>query len=122
MRVLLAEDDAMNVEFFLAALQGDGHTVTVARDGLAARARALAETFDIFVLDIQMPKLDGYALCRELRERGIRQPIVALSAAAMPADAERGREAGFDLYLTKPISVVELRAAVRRFGKRTSTP
>ena len=67
MRVLLAEDNEMNIELVLAALVSDGHEVTVTRDGAAARARALAETFDILVVDIQMPKLDGLSLCRELR-------------------------------------------------------
>lgn len=114
MRLLLAEDNAVNAEFFVAAVAPDGHVVTVTRDGQAARERALAEPFDVIVLDVQMPKLDGYALCRELRAAGIRQPIVALSAFAMPSDVQRGRETGFDAYLTKPISPAELREALRR--------
>lgn len=115
MRLLLAEDNATNVELFLAALETDGHEVTVERDGLSARARALRETFDLIVLDIQMPRLDGNALCAELRAAGIRSPIVALSAAAQPSDIARGMETGFDAYLTKPIRPDALRAAVRRY-------
>lgn len=114
MRVLLAEDNEMNIELFVAALRADGHVVTVTRDGLEARDRALAEPFDVFVLDIQMPKLDGYELCRALHAAGIRAPIVALTAAAMPADVERGREVGFDAYLTKPVALPELRATLRQ--------
>src|SRR5579859_4928999 len=95
MRLLLADDNAVNAELFVAAVAADGHVVTVTRDGLAARERALAEPFDVIVLDIQMPKLDGYVLCRQLRAAGIRQPIVALSAFAMPADVQLGRDAGF---------------------------
>ncbi|HEV8534513.1 MAG TPA: response regulator [Candidatus Limnocylindria bacterium] len=117
MRVLLAEDNAKNVELFVAALAIDGHDVTVERDGLGARERALREAFDLIVLDIQMPLLDGYALCAELRASGIRGPIIALSAAAMPSDIERGKEMGFDAYLTKPIRPGELRAAVRSFQR-----
>lgn len=118
MRVLLAEDNEMNIDLVLAALASDGHEVTVTRDGAAARERALAEAFDVLVLDIQMPKLDGLSLCRELRAAGIRQPIVALSAAAMTDDVARGHDAGFDAYLTKPVRVAELREVVRRLGTR----
>lgn len=113
--MLLAEDNATNVELFLAALETDGHEVTVARDGLRARERALQETFDLIVLDIQMPLLDGNALCAELRAAGIQGPIIALSASALPSDVTRGTTAGFDAYLTKPIRPADLRAAVRRF-------
>jgi len=115
MRVLLAEDNPTNVELFLAALEPEGHEVTVERDGLAARERALRETFDLMVLDIQMPLLDGYALCAELRASGIRGPIIALSAAAMPREIEHGKAMGFDAYLTKPVRPGDLRTAVRRF-------
>jgi CheY-like chemotaxis protein len=115
MRVLLAEDNATNVELFLAALENDGHEVTVEKDGVAARERAMRQAFDLIVLDIQMPLLDGYTLCAELRAWGIRGPIIALSAAALPSDIERGTEFGFNAYLTKPLRPAELRAAVRRF-------
>lgn len=118
MRVLLAEDNEMNIELVLAALVSDGHEVVVARDGEAARERALAETFDVLLLDIQMPKLDGLSLCRELRAAGFARPLVALSAAAMPEDVARGREAGFDAYLTKPVTVGALREVVRRLASR----
>lgn len=117
MRVLLAEDNATNVELFVAALAIDGHEVTVERDGLSARERALRETFDLIVLDIQMPLLDGYALCGELRRAGIKGPIIALSAAAMPNDVQRGRAIGFDAYLTKPIRPAQLREAVHGFQR-----
>lgn len=116
MRVLLAEDNTMNIDLALAALASEGYEVSVARDGVAARERALAEDFDLFILDIQMPKLDGLALCRELRAAGIRKPIMALSAAAMPEDVTRGQAAGFDAYLTKPMRVGELREVVRRLA------
>ncbi len=114
MQLLLAEDNPMNVDLFRAVLEGDGHDVTVARDGLTARHLALRRRFDLVILDIHMPGLDGYALCAELRAAGIRGPIIALSAAAMPREAERAKEKGFDAYLTKPISPAALREAVRR--------
>lgn len=119
MRVLLAEDNATNVELFLAALAGDGHEVVVERDGLSARDRALRESFDLIVLDIQMPQLDGYAVCAALRAAGVKGPIIALSALALPTDVARGTTAAFDAYLTKPIRPADLRAAVRRFQPPT---
>lgn len=116
MRVLLVDDNAMNVELFADSLEADGHEVTVERDGPSGRARALRERFDIVILDIQLPGMDGYAVCRDLRAAGVTGPIVALSSAAMPDQIAQGRSSGFDDYLTKPISPAALRAAVRRIA------
>lgn len=117
MRLLIVDDSAMNVEFVVDALEKDGHAVAIERDGVSGRDRALAERFDLILLDIQMPGLDGVAVLRELRERGMRTPIVALSAAAMPEQIARGLAAGFDDYLVKPISLQALRDAVRRHAR-----
>ena len=114
MRILLVDDNAMNVELFRDVLELDGHDVAVETDGLAAQRRALAEPFDLMILDIQLPGQDGFAICRSLRHSGIVGPIVALSSAAMPDHIKQGAAAGFDEYLTKPISPTALRAAVRR--------
>lgn len=119
MRLLLVDDNAMNVELFVDILEGDGHHVSVERDGVSGRDRALRETFDLVVLDVQLPRLDGLSVCRELRGAGLTTPIVALSSSAMPDQIERGRNAGFDDYLTKPISPAALRDAVRRYAKTT---
>jgi DNA-binding response OmpR family regulator len=114
-RLLLVEDNAMNVELFTAALETDGHEVVVERDGRSGLARALAERFDLVILDVQLPGMDGVAVVRELRAADRRGPIVAVSSSAMADQVKRGLEAGFDAYLTKPISPAELRAAVRRY-------
>ena len=119
MRVLLVDDNAMNVELFLAALAADGHDVAVERDGPTGRERALREAFDVVILDVQLPGMDGNAVCRHLRAAGIRSPILALSSAAMADQVERGLAAGFDRYLTKPISPAALRTAVRAAGSAT---
>jgi len=116
LRILLVDDNSVNVELFRDVLESDGHAVTVERDGIAGQDRALAEPFDLFLLDIQLPGLDGYALCRALRASGVDRPIIAVSSAAMADDIRRGAEAGFDEYLTKPIAPVAIRAAVRRHG------
>ena len=117
MRVLLVDDNPMNVELFVDSLAADGHDVVVERDGVAGRARALREAFDVLILDIQLPGMDGYAICRDLRAAGIGSPILALSSAAMAEQVQRGMAAGFDAYLTKPIAPSALRAAVRNAGR-----
>lgn len=117
MRLLLVEDNAMNVELFTAALETDGHEVVVEREGRAGLARALAESFDLVILDVQLPGMDGVAIVRELRAADRRGPIVALSSSAMADQVQRGMEAGFDAYLTKPIAPADLRAAVRRHAR-----
>ena len=115
MRILLVEDDQMNVELFESALETDGHEVVTERDGVAGEQRA-SEEFDVVLLDIQLPKKDGLQVCRSLRARGLRVPIVALSASVLPEEVERTKAAGFDAFLSKPISPRDLRDAVRRLG------
>ncbi|MDE3111569.1 MAG: response regulator [Chloroflexota bacterium] len=117
MRVLLVDDNPMNVELFVDSLAADGHEVAVERDGLAGRERGLREPFDVLILDIQLPGLDGYAICRDLRAAGVNAPILALSSAAMSDQISKGVAAGFDVYLTKPISPSALRDAVRTAGR-----
>ena len=115
MRILLVEDDPMNVELFEAALQTDGHVIVTERDGVAGERRA-SERFDLIVLDIQLPKKNGLEVCRSLRAGGLRIPIVALSASVLPEEVARTKAAGFDVFLSKPISPRDLRDAVRRLG------
>jgi len=117
-RVLLVDDNAMNVELFVDSLEADGHDVSIERDGPRGRMRALEEPFDVIILDIQLPGMDGNAVCRDLRAAGRTGPILALSSAAMADQVERGMDAGFDAYLTKPISPSALRDAVRRAGAK----
>lgn len=117
MHVLLVDDNAMNVELFRAVLEADGHSVSVETDGTAAHGRAQSESFDLLLLDIQLPGMDGFAICRSLRSSGLAGPIVALSSAAMPEQIQRGADAGFDEYLTKPIAPAMLRAAVRKYQR-----
>ena len=105
----------MNVELFEAALEVDGHEIVTERDGVAGEARA-SERFDLILLDIQLPKKDGLEVCRDLRARGLGIPIVALSASVLPEEVARTKAAGFDVFLSKPISPSDLRAAVRRIG------
>ena len=115
MRILLIEDDPMNIELFESALATDGHEIVTERDGVAGEERA-SERFDLVLLDIQLPKKNGLEVCRSLRARGLRTPIVALSASVLPEEIAQTKSAGFDIFLSKPISPRDLRDAVRRFG------
>ena len=103
----------MNVELFESALETDGHEVVTERDGEAGERRA-SDPFDLILLDIQLPKKNGLEVCRSLRTRGLRTPIVALSASVLPDEVARTKAAGFDVFLSKPISPRDLREAVRR--------
>ncbi|MEO8632095.1 MAG: response regulator [Chloroflexota bacterium] len=116
MRLLLIDDNVTNLELFTDVLEGDGHEVVAEGDALRGQRRALTEDFDLIILDIQMPGKDGYGVCRSLRGAGLSGPIIALSSNAMPDHVDAGRQAGFDTYLTKPISPAALREAVRRFA------
>jgi len=121
LRILLVEDDAMNVELFESALEADGHEIVSERDGTAGEKRA-SERFDLILLDIQLPKMDGLEVCRSLRARGLRMPIVALSASVLPEEIARTKSAGFDMFLSKPISPRDLRSAVRLLGETRRAP
>jgi CheY-like chemotaxis protein len=105
----------MNIELFESALETDGHEIVTERDGAAGEARA-SDEFDLVLLDVQLPKKSGLEVCRSLRARGLRMPIVALSASVLPEEIARTKSAGFDEFLPKPISPRDLREAVRRIG------
>ena len=117
MRILIVEDDPLNVELFQAALETE-HEVVIERDGVGGEARALSEKFDLVLLDIQLPRRSGIEVCRSLRAAGLRTPIVALSASVLPEEVARTKEAGFELFWSKPISPPDLRAAVKSIGRR----
>ena len=107
----------MNVELFESTLETDGHEIVTETDGAAGEKRA-SDRFDLILLDIQLPKMNGLEVCRSLRARGLRMPIVALSASVLPEEIARTKSAGFDLFLSKPISPRDLRDAVRLVAAR----
>ncbi len=119
-RVLLVEDNAMQVTLFAEALEAAGFRVDIARNGLEAVEKAGATDPDVVVMDVQMPGLDGLEATRRLRSnpalRGT--PVLALTALVMPGDRERCREAGVDEYVAKPVPLAELVAAVGRLARR----
>lgn len=116
MRILLIEDDNLNVELFEFALESERHEVVVERDGISGQARGLAETFDLILLDVHLPGRTGLEVCQALRAAGVGTPIVALSASVLPDEIARANEAGFTQFLAKPIAPEALRAAVRPYA------
>src|SRR5207247_10868636 len=112
MRVLLAEDNAINQLVAVTMLQKCGHSVVVACEGHEAVAAIEREPFDLVLMDVQMPGMDGLEATAEIRKSemgtGRRVPIIALTAHAMKEDRERCIAAGMDDYLAKPFSAAEL--------------
>ena len=115
-RILIADDKAGSREFLRVVLEHSGYQITEAADGQEALEKAIASKVDLFLLDLQMPKLDGFSLVRLLRERPefAYVPIVALTASAMQGDRERALAAGFSAYIAKPVSLSTLRSEVAR--------
>jgi DNA-binding response OmpR family regulator len=119
--VLAADDDEDILELVAFRLERSGYTVLQARDGEQALELARAEKPDLAVLDVMMPKLDGFELTRRLRaEEGTsRMPIILLTARAQDADVDRGFDSGADDYLRKPFSPQELSTRVQAIlGRR----
>jgi PAS domain S-box-containing protein len=125
LRILLAEDNLVNQRLATRLLEKRGHQVTVAGNGLEALAAAGKNTFDLVLMDLQMPDMDGFEATAALRERemetGIRLPVIALTAHALKGDRERCLEAGMDGYLTKPIRPQELDASLEIYTARKSS-
>ncbi|HWR21148.1 MAG TPA: response regulator, partial [Verrucomicrobiae bacterium] len=114
-RLLLVDDNAQNIELLTVLMEAEGHEVISAADGLEALAHVAATPPDLILLDIMMPKLDGYAVCRRLKEETSTRlvPVVLLTALGEEAARIRGIEAGADDFITKPFSRTELKARIR---------
>jgi two-component system response regulator RegX3 len=117
-RVLVVEDEASLREGLVDLLEGDGHSVTAAADGLRAVEAGLAEAYELVLLDLMLPKLDGMEVCRRLRAARPGMPILMLTARGSEDDKVRGLIEGADDYVTKPFSARELLARVRALGRR----
>lgn len=114
-RVLLVEDNEINREIATEQLKQMGLTVTTANNGQEALSAVSHTDFDLILMDIQMPVMDGYEATRQIRKQGIHTPIIALTAAAMSDDADRSIQAGMNAHLTKPIIQEQLQRAIAHY-------
>jgi len=120
-RILVVEDEQTIAVGLHDGLELDGYSVEVASDGLTATERALKGGFDLILLDVMLPGKDGFTLCREWREAGLRTPIILLTAKTQEVDKVVGLELGADDYVTKPFSLRELVARIRAVLRRAPT-
>jgi DNA-binding response OmpR family regulator len=117
-RILVVEDEASLRNGIVDLLEGDGHVVTAAGDGVSGVESGLRDVFDLVVLDLMLPRLDGMEVCRRLRAARPGLPILILTARGSEDDKVRGLVEGADDYVTKPFSARELLARVRVLGRR----
>ncbi len=120
MRILVVEDDSKIASFVVNGLKQNGYAVDHCADGEEGLARAQAIGYDALIMDVMLPKLDGLSVIQELRNKGMRAPVLVLSAKASVDDRVRGLQAGGDDYLTKPFAFSELLARVQALIRRAS--
>ena len=112
-RILIAEDEARIVIFLEKGLRASGYTTMAVETGPDALALARDDSFDLLILDLGLPGLDGHEVLRQLRARGERLPVIVLTARASVEDTVQGLEGGADDYVTKPFRFEELLARIR---------
>lgn len=120
MRLLLIEDDVALGEGILQALSREGYTVDWVKDGASALHALLSEGFDLAILDLGLPKLDGLTVLKRLRESGSALPVLILTARDATEDRIAGLDAGADDYLIKPFDLSELKARLRALLRRSA--
>jgi DNA-binding response OmpR family regulator len=119
MKLLIVEDESRMADLLRRGLTEEGHTVTCAGDGEEGFALARGYEFDAIVLDVMLPKLNGYELAKRLRLEKVRTPILMLTARDAVPDIVRGLDTGADDYVTKPFSFDELVARLRAMKRRS---
>ncbi len=122
MRILVAEDDAALSSFIRKGLEAEYHAVDIANDGNQARSMALELDYDLVVLDLNLPGVDGLSVLRSLRQQKKNLPVIVLSARSKIEDRVQCLDSGADDYLTKPFSFLELSARARALLRRSHSP
>ncbi|HZH91198.1 MAG TPA: response regulator transcription factor [Pyrinomonadaceae bacterium] len=117
-RILLVEDEPGLLMTLTDRLLSEGFTVETAIDGEAGLARALAESFDLILLDVGLPRKNGFDVCRDLRQRGASVPVIMLTARGQVVDKVVGLKIGADDYVTKPFEMMELLARIEALLRR----
>jgi two-component system OmpR family response regulator len=118
LRIFVAEDDTVLADGLQKSLRQAGYAVDLGRTGSEADAALLHEVYDLIILDIGLPKLDGFEVLRRLRNRGVAVPVLILTARDAVEDRVKGLDLGADDYLTKPFALQELEARVRALLRR----
>lgn len=119
MRILLVEDEEGLVITLSDRLRSEGFDVVSASDGASGFQKACDERFDLIVLDVMLPKKNGYDVCRDLRQKGVSTPVLMLTAKGETIDKVLGLKLGADDYLTKPFEMIELLARVEALLRRS---
>jgi len=117
-RILVAEDRLKTADLMRRALEGDGHSVLVAYDGDRALTLGKSAELDVILLDVMLPRLDGFSVLRKLREARLSTAVIIVSARDTLPEIVRGLDSGADDYLTKPFELEMLLARVRAVGRR----
>lgn len=120
MRILLVEDEVPLANRIKNVLKKEGYQIEVSHDGSDGLDEALTETYNLIILDILLPGMDGIEVLKEIREAGLKVPIIMLTAKDKVQDKVGGLDAGADDYLTKPFAVPELLARIRSLLRRES--
>ena len=119
MRILLVEDEEGLITTLTDRLVSEGFDVTSTNDGKKGFDAALADKFEVIILDVMLPKKNGYDVCRDLRQKGVNTPILMLTAKGETIDKVLGLKLGADDYLTKPFEMIELLARVEALLRRS---
>ena len=119
-KILIVEDEPAIALGLRNDLKLEGYSVEVAGDGETAVSRATKIAFDLILLDVMLPRKDGFSVCRDLRRSGVKAPIILLTARTQEMDKVMGLELGADDYVTKPFSPLELCARIKAVLRRTS--
>jgi heavy metal response regulator len=122
MRILIIEDEKHIADFIRQGLKEEGYAVDVAYDGEKGYFLAGTETYDVIVLDLMIPKIDGMTVCRNLRREGNNVPVIMLTAKHSVEDKVGGLESGANDYLTKPFAFKELLARIRVLSRHGAAP
>lgn len=120
MRILLVEDERRLSNVIKKGLEEDGFAVDAAYDGEDGQFMGQSEEYDLIILDVMLPKIDGVIVCKNIRKKGHKTPLLMLTAKSAVEDKVVGLDSGADDYMTKPFSFLELRSRVRALIRRTS--